>query len=251
MNSPIKWRGGKRNLRKEIISLIPDHHTYVEPFAGGLWVLFGKENSKVEVINDVDRNLINFYTVIKNNINGFLDLFDTYLISRDEFNYLKSLPDDDLSDVMMAYKFYYINKNSFGGDMTSFNSYHRDKPYLNENSLKLLKKAHSRLKSVWIENMDYINVVKKFDSPKSFIYLDPPYHETNNGSYREGKNVDFEEMKSVLDSVKGKWLLSVNDCEYIRELFEDYNFNEVQVQYNMSKASEGRGKFGELLITNY
>lgn len=71
MNSPIKWRGGKKNLRKQIIEMIPEHHCYIEPFAGALWVLFGKEKSKVEVINDIDRNLINFYSVIKNNINNF------------------------------------------------------------------------------------------------------------------------------------------------------------------------------------
>ena len=51
-----------------------------------------------------------------------------------------------MNDVMAAYKFYYINKNSFGGDMTSFNSYYRDAPYLNESAIKLLKKAHERLK---------------------------------------------------------------------------------------------------------
>ena len=213
-------------------------------------MLFGKEPSKVEVVNDVDRNLINFYSVIKNNINNFLEMFDTYLVSRDEFVYLKDLLEDDLSDIMLAYKFYYINKNSFGGDMTSFNSYWRDKPYINDNALKLLKKAHQRLKSVWIENMDYKKLIEKFDNPKSFIYLDPPYHETNNGSY-SNKNIDFGELKELLSEAKGKWLLTVNDNEYTRELFGEFNIIKKDVQYNMSKDSKGRGKFGELIIMNY
>jgi len=251
LNSPIKWRGGKRNLRSNIIELIPDHHCYIEPFAGGLWVLFGKEKSKVEVVNDVDRNLINFYSVLKNNLNNFLDLFDTYLISRDEFMYLKEIPEDDLSDIMLAYKFYYLNKNSFGGDMTSFNSYYRDKPYMNEKAIKLLKKAHERLRSVWIENMDYKKIINKFDNKDSFIYLDPPYYETNNGTYRSGKDINFEELKAILDGVKGKWLLSINDSEYIRELFKNNQIIYTEVQYNMSKDTSGRGKFGELLIKNY
>jgi DNA adenine methylase len=91
MNSPIKWVGGKKNLSKKLISLMPEHYCYVEPFAGGLWVLFGKNKSKVEVINDVDKNLITFYSVLKNNYNDFISKLDTYLISRDEFNYLKTL----------------------------------------------------------------------------------------------------------------------------------------------------------------
>lgn len=251
MNSPIKWRGGKKNLRKRIIEMIPEHHCYIEPFAGALWVLFGKEKSKVEVINDIDRNLINFYSVIKNNINNFLEMFDTYLISRDEFNYLKNLDENDLSDLMLAYRFYYLNKNSFGGDMTSFNSYYRDKPYLNDNALKLLKKAHDRLKDVWIENMDYKEIIKRFDKKDSFFYLDPPYYETNNGTYRSGKNINFEELKLTLDDIKGKWLLTINDNTYIRELFKNYHIEEVKVQYNMSKDASGRGKFSELIIKNY
>lgn len=251
MNSPIKWRGGKRNLRKKIVEMIPEHHCYIEPFAGGLWVFFEKEPSKVEVINDVDRDLITFYSVLKNDFNNFIDKFDTYLISRDEFNYLKQLDSNQLDDVMIAYRFYYINKNSFGGDMSSFNSYYRDKPYLNDRSLKLLHKAHSRLKDVWIENLDYKQIIHKFDKKDSFMYLDPPYYETNNGSYKDGKDIDFEELRDALINLSGKWLLTVNDHPYIRELFNDFNIRETEVQYNMSKDKSGRGKYGELIITNY
>ncbi|WP_332461339.1 DNA adenine methylase [Paenibacillus tianjinensis] len=251
MNSPIKWRGGKRNLRKEIIEMIPEHHCYVEPFAGGLWVLFGKDKSKTEVINDIDKNLINFYSVLKNNYNEFIKKFNTYLVSRDEFEYLKNADEEEMDELMLAYKFFYINKNSFGGDMSSFNSYYRDTPYMNDSALKLLKKAHERLKTVWVENRDYTEIIKKFDKPDSFFFFDPPYYETNNGSYKNGKNIDFEVLQQQLKSIKGKFLLTVNDNTYIRELMKDFYINEVEVQYNMSKDASGRGKFGELIVTNY
>ena len=251
LNSPIKWVGGKRNLRKTIINLIPEHECYVEPFAGGLWVLFGKTPSKNEIINDVDKDLITFYSILKNNYNNFIQKFNTYLVSRDEFNYLKNLPTDDLDEVMIAYRFYYLNKNSFGGTMTSFNSYHRDKPYLNDEAIKLLEKAHKRLKTVWIENLDYKEIIKKFDTNKTFFYLDPPYYETNNGSYKYNKNIDFEELKGILDNIKGKFLLSINNNTYIKKLYKDYFKKEVEVQYNISKIKSGRDLYGELLITNY
>jgi len=250
MNSPIKWRGGKRNLRKSIIPLIPEHKCYVEPFFGAGWVFFGKEKSKVEVINDIDKNLITFFNTVKNDYEEFEKKLENYLISRDEFNYLKEL-DTKEDDLMTAYKFYYINKNSFGGDMSSFNAYYRDKPYLNDNSLKLLKKTHDRLKNVWIENQDYQAIIKKYDNKDTFFYLDPPYYNTNNGSYEFGKDIDFVEMRDLLKNIKGKFLLSTNENDYLKKVFKDFKISSIDVQYNMSKSSEGRQKFGELLVSNY
>lgn len=65
LNSPFPWVGGKRLLRNHIISLIPEHRCYVEAFAGGAWVYWGKEPSKVEVINDINGDLINLYKQIQ------------------------------------------------------------------------------------------------------------------------------------------------------------------------------------------
>lgn len=251
MNSPIKWRGGKRNLRNHIIEMIPEHHCYVEPFFGAGWVLFQKEKSKVEVINDIDRNVITFFNVIKNDYENFKRMFNTYLVSRDEFTYLKELEIEDLSDLMIAYRFYYINKNSFAGDMSSFNSYYRDKPYLNDSSLKLIGKAHERLKNVWIENKDYKEIIYRFDKENTFFYLDPPYYDTNNGSYHEGKSIDFMELKNVLLTIKGKFIFSINDCPFIRDTFKNFDIQEVDVQYNISKDINARGKYKELIIKNY
>lgn len=251
MNSPIKWVGGKRNLLKTIIPLIPEHHCYIEPFAGAGWVFFKKDKSKVEVINDIDKNLITFYSVLKNNYNNFIEKLDTYLVSRDEFDYLKSLKVEELNDVMNAYRFYYLNKNSFGGAMTSFNSYYRDKPYMNDKSIQLLHKVHKRLKDVWIENQDYKQIINKFDKNNSFFYLDPPYYETNNSSYKFGQNINFKELKNILYNIKGKFMLSINNNEYIEKLFGNFNIKNIDVQYNISKETEGRKKYKELIITNY
>ena len=62
INSPFKWVGGKSRLRKFIIPLIPEHQCYVEPFGGAAWVLFGKSPSRIEVLNDIDEELINFFS---------------------------------------------------------------------------------------------------------------------------------------------------------------------------------------------
>src|SRR5574344_2184345 len=85
MNSPIKWVGSKRQLKKEIVSLFPQHITYVEPFFGGGSVYFEKEPSKVEVINDYDSNVINFYKVLQSNKDELLNKINNSLISRELF----------------------------------------------------------------------------------------------------------------------------------------------------------------------
>ena len=65
LNSPFKWVGGKSRIRKAIIPLLPPHTCYVEPFAGAAWVLFGKPLSDVEVLNDIDQELVNFFRVVR------------------------------------------------------------------------------------------------------------------------------------------------------------------------------------------
>lgn len=85
LNSPIKWVGGKSRLRQQIIRLLPSHTCYVEPFCGAAWVLFAKPPSKVEIINDIDGDLINFFRVVKSNPEEFIQSFNWDLVSRSEF----------------------------------------------------------------------------------------------------------------------------------------------------------------------
>ncbi|MDD5274239.1 MAG: DNA adenine methylase, partial [Methylovulum sp.] len=91
INSPFKWVGGKSRLRKFIIPLFPSHTCYVEPFAGAGWVLFGKKPSAVEVLNDIDQEVINFFRVVKDNPEALIQAFDFELVSRSEFDRLAKL----------------------------------------------------------------------------------------------------------------------------------------------------------------
>ncbi len=75
LNSPFKWVGGKSRLRKQIISLLPAHSCYVEPFAGAAWVLFGKPPSDVEVLNDLDQEIVTFFRVVKEKPEQLIESF--------------------------------------------------------------------------------------------------------------------------------------------------------------------------------
>src|SRR3972149_9245263 len=97
VNSPFKWVGGKSRLRKQIIPLLPAHTCYVEPFAGAAWVLFGKPPSEVEVINDIDQELINFFRVVRDCPEDLMASFEWDLVSRAEFQHLAETNPGSLS----------------------------------------------------------------------------------------------------------------------------------------------------------
>src|SRR6266498_2702565 len=108
LNSPFKWAGGKSRLRNAIIELLPPHTCYVEVFGGAAWVLFGKPPSDVEVLNDIDQELINFFRVVRTKPEDFLASFDLELVSRAEFRRLASLDPSELNEVQRAHRFYYL-----------------------------------------------------------------------------------------------------------------------------------------------
>ena len=96
INSPFKWVGGKSRLRKQIIKFLPDHTCYVELFCGAAWVLFAKQPSQVEVINDIDQDLINFFRVVKNRPEELIASFEWELVARAEFTRLAVLDPNEL-----------------------------------------------------------------------------------------------------------------------------------------------------------
>lgn len=260
MKSPIKWVGGKSKLLKVLIPLIPEHKGYVEVFGGAGWLLFGKDKSRWEVLNDLDNNLMNLWEVIKNNKDEFIESFDYTLVSRKTFNEYKEIYKNKNyeSKIQQAHILYYLLKAGVGASLPdgggSGFGIAKDKSRLRlEDIEKDINEAHERLKEVTIENRDFLAVIKSFDSEDTFFFLDPPYHNTARSSYPVG---DFtEEMYELLyngcKNMKGKFLLTINDDEFIRELFKDFNIISHDVYYGVSKQEKGRINFKELIITNY
>lgn len=120
LREAIKWMGGKYRLKKTIVNMIPEHLCYCEPFGGAGWVLFAKGPSQVEVYNDINKELINFFKVIKNNPVEFLDRTNGLLISRELFQGFLAAHPLDLTEVERAVRFYYLLHFSFGARMKSF-----------------------------------------------------------------------------------------------------------------------------------
>lgn len=260
MNSPIKWVGGKSKLAKHIASSFPNHKGYVEVFGGAGWVLFAKNISSWEVLNDLDNNLSNFWDVIKNHYEEFISSFKYEIISRTTFNKYKEIYNNKSykNNIEKAHIFYYLLKAGIGASLPDgggcgFGAA-RDKSRLRLDKLSEdIERAHLRLINVTIECHDFRNIFMLYDCDSTLFYIDPPYHKTKRSSYPVGNftDEDYRDLQSLCKNIKGKFLLSINDDTFTRNLFSEFNLTNLEVFYNISKDSIGRRSNSELIITNY
>lgn len=253
IKSPLSgWMGGKYQLSKQLVSMIPQHHCYCEPFAGAAWVFFRKDRSEVEVLNDINTDIITLYRVIQHHIDEFSRWLRWVLVSRTEFGrWLKAEP-ESLTDIQRAARFFYIQKNSFAGriDKPTFGYAPSRKPRMNILRLQEdLSEAHLRLSEVYVENLPYSDLIKRYDREGTFFYIDPPYWDCED---YYGKNIfakdDFQALSAQLSGIKGKFLLSLNDTPEVREIFSQFIIEPVSVRYSCGTT---KTVAKEVLIRNY
>jgi len=216
-------------------------------FGGAGWVLFGIENpAKVEIFNDLNSALINLYRCIKYHREEFekeLTSFEEWIPnSREIFmDYLHQLDNRGFTDIQRAARYFYLIRISYGSGKKTFGG---DKKSIC-NSIKILPDIQKRLKDVIIENCDFEKIMKRYDRKNSLFYLDPPYY--NAEKYYQGFSKDDHiRLFDALTKLKGKFILSYNDDEFIRRLYKDFNIIEVERSNNLAK-----GVYKELIIKNY
>jgi len=262
VNSPFKWVGGKSRLRKQIVPLIPEHTCYLELFAGAAWVLFAKPPSKVEVLNDIDEELVNFFRVVKYKPEELIQSFEWELVSRAEFERLANLDTLTLTDMERAHRFYYIIMAGWGGELhyPRFQTSITDGGHGNRliGALKFLRKriepVYDRLQKVVIENMDWKDCFDRYDRAKTVMYIDPPYP-GNGCNYLHNMRDwdDHYQLAELLHNSKCKWILSSYDVPEIHSLYDDHNIISVQSYSGMrvKKDDTSRTLNKEVLITNF
>lgn len=251
--SPLAWAGGKSRLADRIIDRMPEHVGYCEVFSGAAWVLFRKPESKVEIINDINRELVTLYRCVKHHLGELVMQFRWMLLARDEFDRFMQTPADTLTDIQRAARFYYLSKTAFGAKVRgqSFGIAATAPPRLNLLRIEEdLSAAHLRLARVYIENKPYAELIDRFDKPGTLFYIDPPYWGCED-DYGFGlfERADFARLASQLEGIKGKFILSLNDLPEVREVFSNFEIEAVTTRYTLSPKS--RGSVGEVLITNF
>ena len=251
--------GGKKALRDEIIRRFPvDYERYIEVFGGGGWVLFHKSPGRdFEVYNDRNSLLTNLYRCVQEKPEELKSALKYALNSRAEFDRIRDnlSPDNPADDVRRAAWFYQLIRYSYASGLTSFAA----QPHDMWSNFPLIDQAHRRLAKVVIENQDFEELICHYDRENSFFYLDPPYHNTE-GYYRnigEGgfTETDHFRLRNALlsPSFQGKFLLSYNDDEFVRGLYDAPGIwvTALSRLNNMKLRRESGAQFPELLISNY
>lgn len=251
MLSPLSYIGGKRALAKQIIAIFPPHTTYVEPFCGGGQVFFRKEASKVEVINDLDRDVVNFFRVAQSHAEELIRTMRFMVASRTWFDLMMHMNPETLTDVQRAARFLYLTKNTYASLVRHRNygtNVTQPPPFNPDRLPEMLEETRKRLARVQVENLPYEQVLRRYDRPTTLAYLDPPYYARKLYRYNLDHG-DFVKMAALLRSLKGKFVLSLNDVPQVREIFKPFTIRGVELHYTAQKVAGKR--FKEVLITNF
>lgn len=250
LKPPISRVGGKSKLRKTIIEMIPEHTCYIELFFGAGWVYFGKKPSRIEVINDIDKELVNLFKMIKYHAPEVERQLEYEFSGRDIFDEYRNYTIEYLTEIHRAVRFLYIITQSFGGKGNHYGYGTTTKPGQQIFYKEMLLELRDRLKNTYVENLSFEKVIDKYDREYSFFFCDPPYIETCGYGNKFGEE-EHRSLANKLKKMKGKFLLTINDHHLARELYKEFNIKEVEVNYSISKEAEARGRYKELIITNY
>ena len=233
--------GSKWRIRKYIIKNIPEHYTYVEPFAGSAAIMWSKKPSYIEVINDKDKSLIDDYKLLKTIKDRKLPNANYFKSIESMNNFYNNAPNTPINKLI---KSLLLRCNTYSNKAVGV-LYKKGSPLT---KLKKLDEYQARLKKIKIYNKSYETIIQKYDSPETFFYLDPPY-EKSKGLYKN-HIIDYHKMRTLLDNVKGKWLLSINDSPFIRKIFKGYYYKIIKVK-SVGGVAIGTKPRNELIFANY
>jgi len=212
--TPISYYGGKQKLLSTILTKIPDHTLYCEPFLGGAAIFFGKEPSKVEVINDTNKELINFYRVCKEKFLELQSLVRITLHSRSAHKDAVTINANPhlFDDVRRAWAVWVLSSQSFCAMLDGTWGYDKSKRTttnkISNKREQFTEDLAIRLQDAQIECADALYIIQSRDNPESFFYCDPPYFNSDCGHYDGYSIDDFEALLKTLSGIKGKFLLS-------------------------------------------
>lgn len=231
---PLRYTGSKWQLADWIISTLPPHDLYLEPYCGGAAIFFRKWPSKIEVLNDLNGDVINFFTILRTRTEELVRAVNLTPYSREEYLLSYEPCDDPLEK---ARRFYVCSRQSFGAFANRKTGWRTQKNWNRGRSISAewqrlegLLMAAERLKEAIIESDDALSVIQRYDTPKSVMYVDPPYVLSSRSGGKKRKRYshemtddDHRALADVLHQVKGAVLLSGYDSPLYRELYEGWH----------------------------
>lgn len=255
MRTPITYYGGKQTILKYLLPLIPAHRLYCEPFFGGGAVFFAKPKSEVEVINDINGEIVNFFKVLKTNFPELQKEIRATLHSREL--YKKAMVvyahPDLFSDVKRAWALWVLTNQGFAGMIGSwgFGKSDSKEAALAVKRENFTKDYEDRLRKVQLENNNALKVILRCDDKETFIYADPPYIGSDQGHYKGYSENDYRELLDALAKVKGKFLLSSYPSKILQEYIKKHKWRVQKITKSVAVTKHTDKVKTEMIVMNY
>lgn len=267
--SPIvKWVGGKRQLMFELLKNMPENYNrYFEPFIGG-GALFFELQPQNGYISDMNEELINLYSVVRDDVYNLIDDLNKHKISKEYFLKIRNLDRTEkynkLSDIQKASRFIYLNRTCFNGLYRVNSQGQFNVPFGNYKNPRIvdaenLINCSKLLKNTEIYCADFSEILNKVQKG-DFVYFDPPYVPLNETSSftsytKDGFDLDMQfKLRDVCDELDSKgvmFMLSNSDTKLVNELYSNYEIKKVFASRAINANPNGRGKITEVLVKNY
>ena len=255
MKTPISYYGGKQTMLKYLLELIPVHTIYCEPFFGGGALFFAKPKSEVEIINDSNGEVINFFRVVKTRFAELQKEIKATLHSRELYKKAMVVYEhpEMFSDVKRAWAFWTLTNQGFASMIGSWgfgktNSKERAIAHKREDFTNAYA---NRLKMAQIESNDALKVIARADSKDTFFYVDPPYIGSDMGHYAGYKEADYEKLLDALSKTKGKFLLSSYPSAVLSRFIKKHNWKVKRVEKFVAVTKHTDKKKTEMLVYNF
>lgn len=247
MRSVLKYPGSKWRIAKWIVSMIPEHHSYLEPYFGSGAVFFTKPESKIETINDLDNNVVNLFDIIRSNPEPLIKEVEATPYSKTEFERTYLNQDEDVNKIEKARRFLIRCWQGYGfrttGEKVGWKNdvQGREAAYAMRhwNTLpRWMLEVTERLKNVQIDCRPAVDVIKRFNYPNVFIYADPPYVLATRG----GKNYKHEmtdddhiELLDALNNHKGTAIISGYESDLYNEYLKGWDKKQIGTLDQLSR----------------
>lgn len=254
MNPILKYPGAKWKLSKWIISYIPEHSVYLEPFGGSMAVLLNKPRSHIETVNDIDDNIINLFEVIREYPDELIKSISNTPFARTEYKKAFVVNEKD-STIEIARKYLVRCWQGFGNSNLYENGFKSGQQTQSPNPAKAwntlvntIDEVSNRLKGVQIESLDALELIDRYNTSDVFIYADPPYKLDTRKSYLYKHEMTDEQHIQLLNKLNihpGKVMISA----YENELYDSILVGWSKVYKNT--VAESGNKRIECLYMNY
>lgn len=259
LRTPLSYYGGKQKLISYLKKFTPEHRLYAEPFLGGGAYFFAKEKSNIEVVNDTNAELINFYRVCKNRFHDLQALVRVTLHSRKDHDDAWVIYNKPhlFDEVRRAWAVWVLCTQSFSSMMDGSWGFDKSK---NTTTKKITNKRDAfiediafRLQDAQIECADALYIIRSRDTENTFFYCDPPYYNSDCGHYDGYSFEDFKALLETLAGIKGKFLLSSYPSPILKEFTRANGWDMFSVEQGVSVNSKSgyQKRKVEVLTANF